>query len=108
MLASGPGLGLARFPSTAAGVGVGGEDLTQLSARGALCYCKSAIVRADVEYQSAKLTTSPTLADQAYVLLRRQISEGELGAGQRVTERQDALSRRISPDLPLFRVCGRM
>jgi DNA-binding GntR family transcriptional regulator len=50
-----------------------------------------------VEQPSAKLTTSPTLADQAYVLLRRQIAEGELSAGQRVTERGLATQLGVSP-----------
>jgi DNA-binding GntR family transcriptional regulator len=44
-----------------------------------------------------RLTASPTLADQAYVVLRRAISEGEFEAGQRVTERGLAEQLGVSP-----------
>jgi DNA-binding GntR family transcriptional regulator len=46
---------------------------------------------------TAKLTTSPSLADQAYVVLRRGISEGEFAPGQRVTERGLAEQLGVSP-----------
>jgi DNA-binding GntR family transcriptional regulator len=50
-----------------------------------------------VEQPSVKLTTAPTLADQAYVVLRREISEGGFTAGQRMTERGLAAQLGVSP-----------
>jgi DNA-binding GntR family transcriptional regulator len=47
--------------------------------------------------ESMKLTVAPTLADQAYVVLRRQISDGELHPGQRLTERGLAELLGVSP-----------
>jgi DNA-binding GntR family transcriptional regulator len=44
-----------------------------------------------------KLTTSPTLSDQAYHVLRKAITEGELGAGERITERSLAQRLGVSP-----------
>src|SRR5580692_8267902 len=50
-----------------------------------------------VEQPGVKLTTAPTLADQAYVVLRREISEGGFSAGQRMTERGLAAQLGVSP-----------
>jgi DNA-binding GntR family transcriptional regulator len=50
-----------------------------------------------MEQPSVKLTASPTLADQAYVVLRREISEGGFTAGQRMTERGLAAQLGVSP-----------
>jgi DNA-binding GntR family transcriptional regulator len=47
--------------------------------------------------QSVKLTTSPSLADQAYVVLRREIADGDFIPGQRVTERGLAGQLGVSP-----------
>jgi len=44
-----------------------------------------------------RLKASPTLADQAYVVLRRAISEGELRSGLRITERGLADHLGVSP-----------
>jgi DNA-binding GntR family transcriptional regulator len=44
-----------------------------------------------------KLTTGPTLSDQAYVFLRRSITEGDLTPGRRVTERGLASELGVSP-----------
>jgi DNA-binding GntR family transcriptional regulator len=41
--------------------------------------------------------SGPTLADQAYVVLRARIAEGELGPGQRLTERGLAEQLGVSP-----------
>ena len=42
---------------------------------------------------SRKLTTGPTLGDQAYQAIRAAITSGDLAAGERTTER--ALARRL-------------
>ena len=44
-----------------------------------------------------KLTTGPTLSDQAYRALREEITTGELKPGQRVTERALAQHLGVSP-----------
>jgi DNA-binding GntR family transcriptional regulator len=44
-----------------------------------------------------KLTASPTLSDQAYRVLRKAITEGELAAGERITERSLAQRLGVSP-----------
>jgi DNA-binding GntR family transcriptional regulator len=44
-----------------------------------------------------KLTTGPTLSDQAYYALREDITTGELGPGQRLTERALAERLGVSP-----------
>jgi DNA-binding GntR family transcriptional regulator len=44
-----------------------------------------------------KLTTSPTLSDQAYRVLRNEITEGALAAGERITERSLAQRLGVSP-----------
>src|ERR1700722_16036107 len=44
-----------------------------------------------------KLTTGPTLSDQAYRALREEITTGELKPGQRVTERALAEHLGVSP-----------
>jgi DNA-binding GntR family transcriptional regulator len=44
-----------------------------------------------------KLTTGPTLSDQAYRALRKEITTGELKPGQRVTERALAEYLGVSP-----------
>jgi DNA-binding GntR family transcriptional regulator len=43
------------------------------------------------------LSSGPTLADQAYRALRREIISGQLRPGQRLTERQLAARLRVSP-----------
>jgi DNA-binding GntR family transcriptional regulator len=47
--------------------------------------------------QSLKLQLAPSLGDQAYVLLRQRIADGEYEAGQRVTERGLATELGVSP-----------
>jgi DNA-binding GntR family transcriptional regulator len=44
-----------------------------------------------------KLTTGPTLSDQAYRVLRKAITDGELAAGERITERALAQRLGVSP-----------
>jgi DNA-binding GntR family transcriptional regulator len=44
-----------------------------------------------------KLTTSPTLSDQAYRVLRKAITDGALAAGERITERSLAQRLGVSP-----------
>src|SRR5580704_4822252 len=50
-----------------------------------------------LQTQSMKLTVVPSLADQAYVVLRQGISQGEYSPGQRVTERGLAVELGVSP-----------
>jgi DNA-binding GntR family transcriptional regulator len=45
----------------------------------------------------ARLSTGPTLSGQAYVVLRRLITEGALAPGERVTERGLATQLGVSP-----------
>jgi DNA-binding GntR family transcriptional regulator len=45
----------------------------------------------------ARLSVGPTLSGQAYVVLRRLITEGELAPGERVTERGLATQLGVSP-----------
>jgi DNA-binding GntR family transcriptional regulator len=45
----------------------------------------------------ARLSVGPTLSGQAYVVLRRLITEGELAPGERVTERALATELGVSP-----------
>jgi DNA-binding GntR family transcriptional regulator len=47
--------------------------------------------------KARKLTTGPTLSDQAYRALRAEITSGELKPGQRVTERALAEHLGVSP-----------
>jgi DNA-binding GntR family transcriptional regulator len=47
--------------------------------------------------QSLKLLVAPSLGDQAYVLLRQRIADGDYNAGQRVTERGLATELGVSP-----------
>ena len=48
-------------------------------------------------YDGQKLTTGPTLSDQAYRALREEITTGKLEPGQRVTERALAERLGVSP-----------
>ncbi len=52
---------------------------------------------ADRVDEGRKLTTGPTLSDQAYRALRAEITSGELKPGQRVTERALADHLGVSP-----------
>jgi DNA-binding GntR family transcriptional regulator len=47
--------------------------------------------------RTTKLKSAPSLADQAYLVIRRAVAEGELSAGERVTERGLAQELGVSP-----------
>jgi DNA-binding GntR family transcriptional regulator len=63
-----------------------------------MCNSKSGITEGGaLSIKELKLTTGPTLSDQAYVFLRRSITEGDLAPGRRVTERGLASELGVSP-----------